>query len=373
MTSDRLPRGRRWPPAPSRRELDLLADTARSQQWTDGPWTARVEEQMRELTGAACSVAFNSCTSAIHAALLALGCCRGTPVTVPALSFAGTVTGAAHIGAALEFTDVAPDTLNARPRPVQGGIAIAVDLHGVPHGGPREAADGTPVLTDSCQALGSMIDGEHAGRAGTHAWSFSSAKLAAAPDGGAVTTSNPDVAAMLRMLRDYGIAATPGQARANGTVVHAGGHNWRPSELSMTLASSRLQDLHGHVQRAREVTERVSLTLTGLGLWQQKALLGHGPAWHKIRFGPPGMDPARCRRIEQALTAAGVETHRWGAVPLHRHPAFTRPGQQRLPVAETATAGTLCLGTEACPPWTWNDTEAEHVCQTIERTIGELD
>src|SRR3954471_6545953 len=96
---------RRWPPVPDARELELLTDVARSRVWTDGPRTAAVERRMSELTGSPHTVAFNSCTSALHAALLAMGCVRGTRVAAPAFTFAGTVTGAAHIGAELLFAD----------------------------------------------------------------------------------------------------------------------------------------------------------------------------------------------------------------------------------------------------------------------------
>ena len=49
-----------------------------------------------------------------------------------------------------------------------------------------------------------------------------------------------------------------------------------------------------------------------------------------------------------------------------------RPGTDRpdLPGTDRAAAGTLCLGTEACPPMTWNDDEVEQVCTLIE-TIAE--
>ncbi|MFI0454591.1 DegT/DnrJ/EryC1/StrS family aminotransferase [Actinomadura sp. 6N118] len=363
-------RQRRWPPEPGEDELKLLGEVARSRIWTDGPWTAEVERRMEQLTGAPHAVAFNSCTSALHAALHAMGCVRGTRVAMPALTFAGTATGAAHIGADLVYADVRPDTLTLGPPAdlPESDVVVAVDLHGVPHGLDRERIAGRPVLTDACQSIGSTLGGRHVGAAGTHAWSFSSAKLIAAPDGGAVTTGDAGLAGRLRELRDYGVPA--GESRSNAAVVWAGGHNWRPTEPSMAMVAHRLERLEGWASRARDVTDRVHRTLDTIGLWRQSPGEAARPAWHKIRLGPPGWDREHAARIEQALAEAGVPTHRWGLVPLHRHPAFTPAGGAELPVTEAAAAGTLCLGSEAAPPMTWTDDEVEQVCRILETTAG---
>ncbi len=356
---------RRWPPEPDAREIELLTDVARSRVWTDGPWTAEVERRMEKVTGAPHAVAFNSCTSALHAALHALGCVRGTRVSVPAFTFAGTVTGAAHIGAELLFADVHPGTVTLAEPDDEAEIVVAVDLHGVPHGLDRSRAGGRPVLTDACQALGSTLAGSHVGAAGTHAWSFSSAKMIAAPDGGAVTTDDAGVAERLRELRDYGVPA--GESRSNGAVRWPGGHNWRPTESSMAMVAHRLEDLDRWAARARDVTGRLHAAMDRIGLWRQHAPEPAGTAWHKVRFGPAGLDPARAEEMERALAGAGVPTHRWGRIPLNRHPAFNGSGRQAgTPVADAVAAGTLCLGTEATPPMTFNDDEVEQVCRILE-------
>ncbi|MFV2173172.1 DegT/DnrJ/EryC1/StrS family aminotransferase [Actinomadura sp. LOL_016] len=362
---------RRWPPRPGDDEIALLAEVARSGIWTDGYWTAEVERRMARVTGAPHAVAFNSCTSAIHAALHAMGCTAASRVAAPALTFAGTVTGAAHIRADLAFADVLPDTLTLDPDSAADSAAdlvIAVDLHGVPHRLGRDRHAGAPVLTDACQSIGGRLEGRHIGGTGTHAWSFSSAKLVCAPDGGAVTTDDDAVAGRLRELRDYGVPA--GESRSNGAVAHPGGHNWRPSELTMAMVAHRLERLDDLAARAGAVAKHFHAALDELGLWRQAAGEHAEPAWHKIRFGFPGWDPERCAEAERALAEAGVPTHRWGLRPLHHHPAFRGPGTPDLPVAETAAAGTLCLGTEQNPPAAWTDDEVARVCHLLETITG---
>lgn len=354
---------RRWPPPPTSFEHELVGEALDSLTWTDGPATARAEHRLCETTGAPFAVAFNSCTSAIHAALIALGVSADSTVAIPAFGFAGTVTGARHLGARLLWQDVDPSTLTADKAPTGADVTIAVDTHGVPHRAPR----GLPVITDACQSLGSAIDGKPIGAHGVHAWSFSPAKLVTAPDGGAITTGDAGLATELRSLRDYGVP--PGRSRSSATVVRPGGHNWRPSEISMALVANRLLELPTLTEQAAIAASAVHDVLDEIGLWRQQAPPGAEPAWHKIRFGPADLDPALADRWERELAGRGVPTHRWGTVPLPRHPAFGGHAED-IPEAERVAAGTLCLGTEACPPMTWTEAELVYV-RDVFHTIAE--
>ncbi|MFD0535979.1 DegT/DnrJ/EryC1/StrS family aminotransferase [Actinomadura luteofluorescens] len=180
-----------------------------------------------------------------------------------------------------------------------------------------------------------------------------------------------------RRRRDRGAAQGAARLRrpGRGVALERGrgpgrGHNWRPSELSMAMVAHRLDGLDRWTARARAVTARLHEAMDGAGLWRQSAGETARPAWHKIRFGAPGWAPEEAARMERALARAGVATHRWGLVPLNRHPAFGGAGRAGPPVAQAAAAGTLCLGTEAAPPMTWNDDEVEQVCRILETIIG---
>lgn len=362
---------RRWPPAPNAGDRMEVMNALISRDWTDGKFTAEVEQRMCQITGAPHAVAFNSCTSAIHATLAA----QNTHIVeAPAFTFAGTITGAGHLDRGLALIDVHPDTLNLDPesmddRGSERVTVIAVDLHGVPH-----TLDRNAVITDACQSLGTLLDGAHIGATGTHCWSFSSAKLIAAPDGGAVTTDNPETATLLRTLRDYGMP--PGGARSEKTVARRDGHNWRPSELSMALVASRLDWLFqgfgtepGLAERANRVGTALHEATDAAGLWRQQAPPNATVAWHKIRIGPPDATRSPVAQVQRArmqdvLHAAGIPTHRWGSTPLHQHPAYLTGWH--LPVAELAALNTFCLGTEACPPLTWTDSEIAYVQGVID-------
>lgn len=354
----------RWPPLPSDAEISSVTDVVHSQRFTDGKWTAEVERRMCELTGAPHAVAFNSCTSAIHAVLAVAWMPR---LRTSAFGFVGTITGALHLGMDIRFCNPIPDTLTLAPAPHvdlpnlaaldDWHLPLAVDLHGVPHTLSRAGT-----LTDACQALGTEMGGQHIGARGIHCWSFSSAKIVAAPDGGAVTLDDAGMAEKLRTVRNYGIPA--GQSRGAGRPSMNLGHNWRPSEISMAMVAHRMNDLTHWADRSREVAAFVHAACDGVGLWRQHTPEDTEPAWHKLRIGPGGNNPWNPRAasaLEARLNARGVPTHRWG-IALDRHAAQTA---SKYPVAARLEAGTFCLGTEACPPMTWTDQELQQVCDIL--------
>lgn len=351
----------RWPPPPSARQLATVSSALISRTWTDGRATLAAENALCETTGAPYAVAFNSCTSAIHATLLANGLRRDSAVHTPAFGFAGTLTGASHIGVRLLYHDVDPGTGNGlNPLAAPGQLVLTPDLHGLPH-----TVEHDTLITDACQSLGTTIGGRHVHGTGTACWSFSSSKLVAAPDGGAVTTDDEALAGELRELRDYG--AEPGVPRANALITRPG-HNWRPSELSMALVAEQLRRLPETAARAHEIGETVRATLVDCGMWVQEAPDGVETAWHKLRTGYlPASARKRTRALQGALADAGMPMHRWGVLPLYAHPHFAvHDGQPDCPTTEVLTTNTFCLGTEQCPPWTWTANETDLVCRTLE-------
>lgn len=354
----------RWPPNLGPGTHRAVINAIASRTWTGGRYTRAVETAMCELTGARYAVAFQSCTAAIHAALLAHGARRGTPLHTPAFGFAGTLTGASHIGARLIYHDVDPDTGNSvDPLAAPGQLVLTPDLHGVPHTLPRQ-----DVITDACQSLGTLVDGRHVGASsGTHCWSFSATKLVSAPDGGAVTTDDGGLAEELQQLRDYG-ADLSGHSRANALITLPG-HNWRPSELSMAIVAEQLHTLPQVAERARENGRRLQRTLAECGLWHQRTPDGVEPAFHKIRTGRSGR---RSGLFCLALTDAGIPTHDWGQNPLPDHPVFPPHQAEPVPNAVALAVNTFCLGTETCPPWTWTSYETSLVCHTIELIMERL-
>jgi dTDP-4-amino-4,6-dideoxygalactose transaminase len=90
-------------------EAAVLA-VLRSGWLTRGPRTVEFEQAFAERVQAPYALGLNSCTAALHLALLAGGVGPGDEVIVPALTFAATANTVVHCGAVPIFADVLPDS-----------------------------------------------------------------------------------------------------------------------------------------------------------------------------------------------------------------------------------------------------------------------
>lgn len=153
---------------------------------------------------------------AIALALKALGVVEGDEVLVPSHTYIATWLGVTQIGAIPVPVEPDPKTYNLDPNRVEEAITpktraiIPVHLYGQPADmvSIMEIANryNLVVVEDSAQAHGATIQGKKAGSFG-HAAAFSfypTKNLGALGDGGAVTTSDPDVKTKLELLRNYG-------------------------------------------------------------------------------------------------------------------------------------------------------------------------
>jgi dTDP-4-amino-4,6-dideoxygalactose transaminase len=90
-------------------EAEVLA-ALRSGWLTKGPRTTEFQQRFAARVAAPQALGLNSCTAALHTALLAAGIGPGDEVIVPALTFAASANVVVHCGATPVFTDVLPQT-----------------------------------------------------------------------------------------------------------------------------------------------------------------------------------------------------------------------------------------------------------------------
>ena len=110
------------PPVIGQEEIDEVADTLRSPWISRGPKTRRFEEEFAAYLGAPEALAVNSCTAALHTALMTLGIGPGDEVITTPMTFAATVNVIEHVGARPILVDVLPATLNLDPSHVAAAI-----------------------------------------------------------------------------------------------------------------------------------------------------------------------------------------------------------------------------------------------------------
>ena len=77
-------------PDVSEREVDAVAGAIRSGWWAKGPLTVEFEKRFAQYVGAKHAIAVNSCTAALHLALLSQDIGPGDEVITSPLTFAST-------------------------------------------------------------------------------------------------------------------------------------------------------------------------------------------------------------------------------------------------------------------------------------------
>jgi dTDP-3-amino-3,4,6-trideoxy-alpha-D-glucose transaminase len=326
-------------------ELDDAAlRVVRSGRVLFGPELAGFEEAWATAVDASCAVGVGSGLDALSLGLRALGIGPGDEVLVPSHTFIATWLAVVHVGAVPVPVDVRSanadwdvEALEAAVTPRTRAV-LPVHLYGHPVDlDPilRVArAHGLVVLDDAAQAHGARLRGRPiGGLSDATAWSFYPGKnLGALGDGGAVTTSDPEVARRLRSLRNYGST----EKYRHDEI----GWNSRLDELQAALLTVKLRRLAEHNARRAAVARRYDDGLAGLPLTLPQRAAWATPAWHLYVVRTPYRD-----RLREHLAARGVETGVHYPIPCHRQGAFSGTGlaDRHLPVADQLAQEVLSL------------------------------
>ena len=202
------------------------------------------EEEFAAYLGVSHSVGVGSGTEALHLALVACGIGHGDEVVTVSHTAVATAAAIELAGAKPVFVDIDPKTYTLDPDLLENGITsktkavIPVHLYG--HPAPMEEIIAIAreyslcVIEDCAQAHGATYRSKRVGSLGDMAcFSFYPTKnLGGLGDGGAVVTSDPELAEKVRLLREYGWAER--------YVSHVPGWNSRLDEIQAAILRVKL-------------------------------------------------------------------------------------------------------------------------------------
>lgn len=166
--------------------------------------------------GSSHAVAVNSCGTALDLCMMAIGIKPGDEVITSPLTFICSATCASAQGARVVFADVDPQTLCLSPAAVRKKITpqtkAIIPVHYAGHSADIDGFDaitketGIPVIYDAAHAVGTLYKGKPIGPAGkASCYSFQSNKnITTLGEGGAVTTSDPAFAEVVRQKKTFG-------------------------------------------------------------------------------------------------------------------------------------------------------------------------
>ncbi len=221
-----------------------------------GPYIQKFEDEFSAFVGMQHGMAVTNGTVALHLALLALGVGPGDEVIVPDLTFAATINAVLYCGAKPVIVDIDPMTWTMSIEQVRQALTartkalIPVHLYGrpAPMGPIAELAKehGCYVIEDCAEAHGARYDGRTVGQfSDVSCFSFYANKIVTTGEGGMCLTNSPELAEIIRRLRDHG--ASPGQSYWHERV----GYNYRMTNLQAAVGLSQVWRIEQTLARNR--------------------------------------------------------------------------------------------------------------------------
>lgn len=311
-----------------------------SRQYVLGPEVEAFERELADYVGTGDAIGVGNGTDAITIALRAMGVGPGDDVVVPSFTFYASAEAIPPTGARPVFCDVDPDTFCVTPDTVRAALTartkavIAVHLFGNVAPVAEIEALGVPVLEDAAQALGSTTEtGRPGALAAAATFSFFPSKnLGAFGDGGAITTSDPELAERVRSLRFHG-------SRDKQTFDQVG-YNSRLDAIQAAVLRVQLPQLDRWSDGRR----------AGVGYYQ-RAGLGELVTLPQAR---PGIDPAWhlyvVRTGEPESLAEALRNRQIGARTYYRVPTHEQPGMREFPPSVELLGTQLAARTNLAMP-----------------------
>ncbi len=324
---------------------------------TNGPLVAEFEEQVAARLGTRHVVAVSSATTGLMLAVRALQPLPGLrdhgAVLVPSFTFSASAHAIAWNGLRPVFADCDRESFqldvdDAARRLAPEGVAVGVGAILATHvfGAPCRpelvealaATIGARVVFDAAAAFGSTHGGRPVGGFGdVEVFSLTPTKTVIAGEGGLVTTDDDDIAAAVRIGREYG---NPGDYNTQFV-----GLNGRMSELHAALALESIAGLDAHLARRRAVADRYTAGLAPIpGVRCQQVDAADESTWKDVTIVVEpddfGMDRSALRSV---LLAEGVQTRTYFHPPVHHQTAYEHEPRVDLPVTDALAASVLSL------------------------------
>ena len=287
-----------------------------------GKQVEEFERAFAEFVGSEHAVGVSSGLDALRLALMALDVGSGHEIILPANTYIATALAVSSVGARPVFLDCDPETCNIDASLIESAVSprtkavIPVHLTG-------QSADMDPILDvasrhglhvveDAAQAHGALYKGRPCGSIGTAGcFSFYPGKnLGAYGDGGMVVTDDPDLAARMRRLRNYGQRVKYHHEEK--------GLNARLDTLQAAILTVKLRHLRSWNEARVAHAERYRDSLMGVGdLAFQRQAPYSTHVYHLFVVETAHRDALRKR-----LAAAEIQTGVHYPIPIHLQQAY---------------------------------------------------
>lgn len=311
-------------------------------QFILGPEVLELEEKLASYVGAKYCISVANGTDALQIAQMAIGIGPGDEVITPGFSYIATAETVALLGAKPVFVDIDPLTYNIAPALINAAITkhtkaiIPVSLYG-------QCADmdainavaskhGLPVIEDAAQSFGASYKGCKSGNLSTIACTsfFPTKPLGCYGDGGAIFTSDDELAKVMRQIARHGQDSRYHHIRV--------GVNSRLDTLQAAILLPKLAALSQEIVLRQEAAKNYLQLFISEGL----DLAPHIEQHNKSAWAQFTIKLNKRNAVQEKLKQRGVPTAIHYPMPLNKQIAFADLSTD-LNVAEKAASEVLSL------------------------------
>jgi UDP-2-acetamido-2-deoxy-ribo-hexuluronate aminotransferase len=311
-------------------------------QYILGPEVHELEERLAEYTGAKYCISCANGTDALQIAQMALGIGPGDEVITPGFTYIATAETVAVLGAKPVYVDVNPKTFNLDPDKLESAITprtkaiIPVSLYG-------QCADfdsinaiankyGIPVIEDAAQSFGATYRSKRSCNLSTIATTsfFPSKPLGCYGDGGAIFTSDEELAKVIRQISRHGQDRRYHHIRV--------GVNSRLDSLQAAILLAKLKVFPNEILCRNEAAKKYTKFLQKQTQVETPFVEAfNNPVWAQYTIKVDNRD-----ELQKMLSNMGIPTVVHYPIPLNKQPAFVGIDSY-LPVGDELSSKVLSL------------------------------
>lgn len=344
-------------------DIKAVSEVLRSDYLTCGPQVTKMEDALKEYTGAKYAVAVSNGTAALHCACIAAGVGEGDEVITTPITFAASANCALYCGAKPVFADINPETYNIDPESIRAHVTsrtkaiVAVDFTGqaVQHKEIREICDefGLVFIEDAAHSIATKYNGQQVGSlADITTFSFHPVKTITGGEGGAVLTNNEDYYRKIVLAHAHGITHDESlmeEAPHEGPWYYEEislGYNYRITDFQAALIVSQMKKLDKFVSRRKEIVKAYDEAFKTIPeLFVQKEIPESDTCRH-LYIIQLKLDKFNCTRKQffDAMSAENVQCQ-IHYVPVYWFPYYKHLGYERglCPNAEKMYEGIMSI------------------------------
>ncbi|MFV5376748.1 DegT/DnrJ/EryC1/StrS family aminotransferase [Acinetobacter calcoaceticus] len=311
-------------------------------QYILGPEVIELEEKLAAYVGAKHCITCANGTDALQIAQMAFGIGPGDEVITPGFTYIATAETVALLGAKPVYVDVNPKTYNLDIEKLEAAITprtkaiIPVSLYG-------QCADfdainaiaskyGIPVIEDAAQSFGATYKGRKSCNLSTVACTsfFPSKPLGCYGDGGAIFTSDDELAKVIRQIARHGQDKRYHHIRV--------GVNSRLDTLQAAILLPKLEILDDEMHARQKVAEVYNQLFNQASIDTTPYLESHNTsAWAQYTIQVDNR-----AEVQEKLKAQGIPTAVHYPIPLNKQPAVADTSVM-LPVGDAIAERVMSL------------------------------